>query len=161
MLLPLCERVFVSCNNSQEKKIEPGYSTIIDLPGFEDTGPMAGLLSAFDHFPKKNFLMIGCDYPFLAGIDLLHFINSFDHSEKAAAFYNASAELYEPLLAFYNQQTAEEILAMHADKDYSLQHHLQKNHAFKFYPRNLKCIESVDTEPEFENALKIIRQTMD
>ncbi|MEO8771565.1 MAG: NTP transferase domain-containing protein [Ferruginibacter sp.] len=157
LLLPYCEKVFISCNDLQANTIDAGYSTMIDLPAYQSIGPMAALLSAFNQYADKDLLIIGCDYPFLTSNDLEQFLNSFQRIETAAAFYNSSALLYEPLLSYYNHQSRESILNMHANNEHSLQYFLKNNHAFKFYPENLKSIESVDTEAGYIEAVKTIK----
>jgi molybdopterin-guanine dinucleotide biosynthesis protein A len=158
MLLPFCEKVFISCNESQVIQFEPSYSTMPDLPVYNNIGPMAALLTAFKRFPGKDILAIGCDYPFLTGVDLINFLNSFKKTVTAAAFYNSAVKLYEPLLAYYNHRSMEAIIKMYANKEYSLQHFLKINNAFKFYPGNLKTIESIDTAGEFLLATKSIKK---
>ena len=63
MLLPVCQKVFVSCNTAQNANME--------IPGIEDRflglGPMGGLLSAFQSAPDAAWLTVAGDMP-----DLTH-----------------------------------------------------------------------------------------
>ena len=70
MLLPFCEKVFISCSKQQAETVEAGYHVIPDDERYCNIGPIAGLLTAFTQFPKKNILLIGCDYPFLKATEL-------------------------------------------------------------------------------------------
>ena len=92
MLLPLCEKVFISCNAQQANSIAEGYDFIKDAPAYNDIGPMAALLSAFTLHPHKNLLLIGCDYPFLKTAELERF--SLLCKEVPASFYNNKAVIY-------------------------------------------------------------------
>ncbi|MFT3912045.1 MAG: molybdenum cofactor guanylyltransferase [Ferruginibacter sp.] len=159
MLEPFCEKVFISCNHEQEKNIDKRYATITDLPAFNNTGPMASLLSAFTEFKNKDFLVIGCDYPFLNSIDIGNFLSSFKSTDLAAAFYNSPAALYEPLLAYYNKTSSALLFEMYNNKEYSLQHFLKKNNAIKFFPSNIESIKSIDTKEEFLEAKTLITST--
>jgi len=43
MLLPFCEKVFISCNAQQAKSVDAGYNFIEEAPIYQDFGPMAAL----------------------------------------------------------------------------------------------------------------------
>src|SRR5688572_22170139 len=58
MLGSFCEKVFISCNEKQADSMQDGHDFIIDLPAFHNTGPMAGLLTAYSTYPGKNFLVL-------------------------------------------------------------------------------------------------------
>lgn len=154
MLHSFAEQVFISGNSSQANTKEPGYHCLTDLTMYNNTGPMAALLTGFAHFPEKHILMTGCDYPFLSVPELINF--SACCTDAPVGFYNEDKALYEPLLAWYPASTAESIKEMHASGHHSLQQFLQKSHAAKYYPINKQCIQSVDTHEEFMNARKLI-----
>jgi molybdopterin-guanine dinucleotide biosynthesis protein A len=160
MLEPFCEKVFISCNNVQAGKIHADLSIIPDLAGYSNIGPMACLLSAFDQYPGKDVFVVGCDYPFLSADDILQFLNSFERDKPAAAFYNSIYGLYEPLLAYYNYDSAEEVYKVFLNKEFSLQHFLVKINAEKFFTPNEKAIESVDTKEDYEKALAFIKHSL-
>ena len=147
MLQPLCEKVFLSCNEAQAKTIDEGYLFLTDNPANSDIGPMTALLTAYENFPQMNFLLIGCDYPFLISTDLQHF--SAHCIDKATSFYNQDENIYEPLLAWYPHQSYNRLKEMHAAKQFSLQHFLKDNQAVKFCPTNRSSIISVDTNEAF------------
>ena len=156
MLSPLCEKVFISCNEEQADKIRVGYHSLTDIPCFTNSGPVAGLLTAFDHFPNNNFLIIGCDYPFLNTKDLLDFLPFCNQEHLAAAFYNEKNNLYEPLLAYYGRDCRNELLNMFATGEYSLQHFLKKIPAAKFCTESENITRSIDTKAGFEEAKHLI-----
>lgn len=155
MLLSFCEKVFISCNEAQAGTIEHGYHFLKDDPAFSNIGPMAALLTAFTQYPKKDLLLIGCDYPFLTAAELQKFLASCGH--KAAAFFNDEAGIYEPLLAWYPALAVEQLNKMHETKQFSLQHFLNDNQAAKFYPANKNSITSVDTHEAFIKAQHLIK----
>lgn len=156
MLVPHCEKIFISCNQMQVPDMADGYGFITDQDAYQNIGPMAALLSAFASFPDKNILLIGCDYPFLTSNELRQF--STFCRETPAAFYNEKFNVYEPMLAWYPASCIEFLKEMHKGRDFSLQHFLKENHALKFYPADKKTILSIDTEPEFTKALEMTRR---
>lgn len=157
MLSPFCEETFISCNHIQSKKIFPAYNTMVDLPCYNNTGPIAALLTAFKLFTNNGFLVMGCDYPFLSAKDIREFTGFCRGNNTAAAFYNASFEMYEPLLAWYPPDAADILFEMYAAKQYSLQHYLRTVNARKFYPADPKSIQSVDTKEDYCSIKKLIK----
>ncbi|WP_026628219.1 molybdenum cofactor guanylyltransferase [Dyadobacter alkalitolerans] len=151
LLSPLCDEVFLSCNRTQSAIFE-NKKTLADLPEYEDIGPMAALLSAFKTYPNTDFLIAGCDYPFLTANALSHFLSSIQKGAIAAAFYN-SEEKYEPLLAWYAQDAAPLLLERFERGQHSLQHFLREINAEKYIPISEKVMLSVDS-PEVYDQVK-------
>jgi molybdopterin-guanine dinucleotide biosynthesis protein A len=152
MLLPFCDKVFISCNKQQSLRIEDGYDFIEDDETLANNGPMAALLSAFTQHPDKNVLLIGCDYPFLKTYELQLFSNIC--KELPAAFYNKEEEIYEPMLGWYPSNYFDKLKTMYNGKQLSLQHFLKEKHAIKYLPVNINSIKSIDTAEEFLETIK-------
>jgi molybdenum cofactor guanylyltransferase len=155
MLLPLCDKVFISCNAEQVKNIDAGYNFIEDDETFGNIGPMAALLTAFTQYPAKNILLIGCDYPFLSANELQLFSNQC--KDAPAAFYNKEAEVYEPMLAWYPCSCFDKLKTMFDGKQFSLQHFLKYDSAIKYLPLNINSIKSIDTVATFLKAYSSIK----
>ncbi|MEO6252574.1 MAG: NTP transferase domain-containing protein, partial [Ferruginibacter sp.] len=147
---PFCERVFISCNESQAITIDDGYHFIKDDPAFSNMGPMAALLTVFNKFPKKNILFTGCDYPFLTVDELQRFLDGFGN--ELSGFYNAKADVYEPMLALYPASLVEQLRNMYEAHQFSLQHFLKDQQAAKYLPKDKKTMISVDTHEGFVDA---------
>jgi molybdopterin-guanine dinucleotide biosynthesis protein A len=154
MLLPFCEKIFIACNKEQAKSIEGGYNFIQDDESLGNIGPMAALLSAFALYPKKNLLLIGCDYPFLKADELEQF--SLLCNDIPASFYNKEGCIYESMLAWYPYTCFDELKRMFEAKQFSLQQLLRKYDAIKYLPTDTNCIKSVDTTEAFNEAYKLI-----
>ncbi|MFZ1784798.1 MAG: NTP transferase domain-containing protein [Ferruginibacter sp.] len=154
LLQPFCEKVFISCNEQQVNSLEPGYSFVKDHASYKNIGPMAALLSAFDLFPEKNILLIGCDYPFLMAEELAPF--SIQCRETPAAFYNREANKYEPMLAWYPATSFHALQAMYHALQFSLQQFLVKQNAAKYYPAGKHSIVSVDTPADFIKTVSLL-----
>lgn len=154
MLLPFCENVFISCDQEQLKSMEAGYPTLPDGETFRNMGPMGALLTAFIEFPKKNILLIGCDYPFLQVNELEKFSNFC--KETPATFYNQEANIYESMLGWYPYTCFEALKQMFKAREFSLQHLLRKLNALKHLPADIKSIQSIDTMEAFSQAIRQI-----
>ena len=157
MLEWVCDKVFISCNRSQATSIIAPYQILADLPDLGHVGPMAALLTAFSAYPDKDFLVVGCDYPFVTTKDLKEFEKALDREQIASAFYNGEHEVYEPLLAYYSERSGTGIFRMYNDNQYSLQHFLKENNAEKYNPARPKHVVSIDTPEDFEHAKEKIR----
>jgi molybdopterin-guanine dinucleotide biosynthesis protein A len=160
MLEWICDKVFISCNRHQAENVAKPYATITDLPVYEHIGPMAALLTAFATFPDCDFLVVGCDYPYVSNRDLKEFLKSLDSKRVASAFYQKENGIYEPLLAWYSHKSGTALERMFNNQQYSLQHFLRENNAEKYDPPRPKNIISVDTPEESQKAkYQIIRKS--
>ena len=151
MLAAMCDQVFLSCNQNQFAKIQSGHRVIQDNPEFENIGPMAALLTAFSHYPEKDFLVVGCDYPFLTRQILIRFVETLSKKSLVAAFYNHDHR-YEPLLAWYSSASATLLKNYFERGEYSLQQFLRLENAEKYEPKDQRIMKSVDTYDEFQQA---------
>jgi molybdopterin-guanine dinucleotide biosynthesis protein A len=155
ILLPFCEMVFISCSKQQAETMEAGYNVIPDDEPFNNIGPIGALLTAFTQFPKKNILLIGCDYPFLKAAELGMF--SMLCKDIPASFYNQEASIYESMLTWYPYTCFEDLKLMFEAKGFSLQQLLRKNDALKYLPTDTNSIKSIDTMEAFLEAYNSIR----
>lgn len=156
MLSEICEEVFLCCMPEQVRGIDAQYNVIPDDEEFNGTGPLAALLTAFKKFPQRDFLVTGCDYPFLTKDDLLDFSKSIPPSPVAAAFYNTDGDVYEPLLGYYSSSAGNKLLKKFSEGRFSLQQFLQEENAYKYFPRDPTHIISIDTPQQAEDARKLL-----
>ncbi|MEO7047542.1 MAG: molybdenum cofactor guanylyltransferase [Ferruginibacter sp.] len=156
MLKSMCSKVYISCNKSQAAQINKEYNIIEDLNTFNDIGPMAAILSAFHYHPEKNFVVVGCDYPFLTKNDLEGFISSIEETDKPKTFFNEKENLYEPMLGYYPHDLLPSLKEAYDAGNTSLQKILKINNAGKFSPLNITAIKSVDTEEDYQATRNMI-----
>jgi molybdenum cofactor guanylyltransferase len=154
MLLPFCEKVFIACNAQQANSIAAGYDFIEDNPLYNNIGPVAALLSAFTQYPKKNLLLIGCDYPFLTAGELEKF--SLLCKDVPASFYNKEGAIYESMLAWYPFTCFDKLKRIFDAKQFSLQQLLRETDAIKYLPTDTNSIKSIDTKETFSKAYNLI-----
>nr|WP_295920888.1 molybdenum cofactor guanylyltransferase [uncultured Dyadobacter sp.] len=153
LLAPFCEKVVVCCNEGQFSILQSAYEKLPDLPAFANSGPAAALLTAFETFPGKDFLVVGCDYPYLTAAELSNFLNFVEQDLTAAAFYNHQG-WHEPLLAWYSRFAAPSLTAMFTNGSCSLQRFLQEQQAGKYQPLSKKTMKSVDTPEDFHAVMQ-------
>lgn len=97
LLKNFCEQVFLSCRKDQQ--VPPHLNPIVD--GFNISGPLNGILSAFAQMPDKDWLVMAVDMPFVnsQALDLL--IRYRDRNKMATCFYNSQEKQPEPLLTLW------------------------------------------------------------
>ena len=71
MLLPLVEKVWVSCFDDQSP-LFPDMPLILDQKKWGQIGPINGVCTAFLQEKKVSWLVLACDYPLLSPIDIQH-----------------------------------------------------------------------------------------
>ncbi|HYK46625.1 MAG TPA: molybdenum cofactor guanylyltransferase [Parafilimonas sp.] len=157
MLSDICDRVFISCNESQSQQFNE-YETLVDSDRYKNVGPMTAVLTAFSEYPGNDFLVLGCDYPLLSGEHLRSFVQSSKDNPIAAAFYNAEETLFEPLLALYTSKAGPLLLSLFEQGRYSLQYFLGTVDACKYFPTEKKIIKSIDTPGDLEWAKKELQK---
>lgn len=153
ILKQFCSEVIISCSTDQSIKIEDKFLKLVDDEIYKDKGPLTGILTAFKKYPVKNFMVLGCDYPFINETELAAFVATINSETYAAAFYNSEAQLYEPLLACYSSVAGKDLLAAYQNGLVSLQKFLQEKNAFRYFPVNILSVKSVDT-PEGEAEVR-------
>jgi molybdenum cofactor guanylyltransferase len=156
-----CDQVFISCNQEQAEVLKAQQIPLIpDLPQYKHSGPVAALLSASTAYPGKDWLVMGCDYPFITEAEINTLVSNGQSAIMAAAFYHTQSCFYEPLLALYKTACFPSIEEDHRQQQYSLQHFLKHNQATKCYASDEYRLQSIDTSEAYEVALKQIRESL-
>ncbi|MEP7171295.1 MAG: molybdenum cofactor guanylyltransferase [Bacteroidota bacterium] len=158
MLQSLCENVFISCNREQSNSISEKYNFITDEKQFENIGPMAALLSAFENHKDVSFLAVGCDYPFIKKEDLKRLIDARNENALAVSYFNKELSVEEPLLAIYESTSYALIKNNFENKKYSLRYFLQESNALKIFPSMPESIMSIDTSEQYQNVMRVIER---
>ncbi|MES2559625.1 MAG: NTP transferase domain-containing protein [Bacteroidota bacterium] len=144
MMKPFCNGVFISCNNQQQSDIDEQYQTILDNATFENTGPMTGVLSAFEQLPQAPLLVTGCDYPYFTEADMKTLIDARANGFDVVCYHNPESGFDEPLLAIYEKQCAPLLLDFYQKGNTSLQQFLKTVNTKRTFPSLSKNIKSID-----------------
>ncbi len=157
MLEPLCEKVFISCNKSQKSSIPDSYQTIVDAPIYENIGPMAALLTAMETYPNTDFLVVGCDYPFITTTELRKLLEVKLETILYNCFANKSGNILEPLLSHYHHDIINHLQKKFKQNSFSVQAVLRECSGHIIVPENQMSISSIDTIEAYENTIKQLR----
>lgn len=155
LLSSVCENVLISCNKSQSNTIPDTYSVIEDSDKYHNIGPMASLLSAFEKYPGHNFLLIGCDYPFIGKKEIELLLRSFCENNSLVSLVNSDTQIEEPLLAVYPSDVYPVLTEQFSKKEFSLRHLLKKLNSIRI-PASGPVVKSVDTPETYKEALLIL-----
>ena len=98
------DRAFVSTSNEQRDEPERRrFDQIVDR--YADMGPLAGILSAMDEYPRADWLVVACDLPNIDAMTLRHLIDKQSSEHPFTAYISSHDGLPEPLCAVYRSGT--------------------------------------------------------
>ena len=152
----ICDQVYLCCNQKQELQIDNAYQSIIDHIKYENSGPIAAILSAMEIYQNKSFLVLACDYPLLTNDDIIKLKNNWEFENNSVAFYNNETTFREPLLAIYHQKDLQKLAQFYNEGNTSLQFFLNEINAIKIQAISNKNLTSIDTKEAFEKTYHLI-----
>lgn len=92
--------VYVSTAADQsDDPVRRNFQQIVDR--YENMGPVAGILSAFDTSPGNGWLVLACDLPNIDDSTIRFLIENASASDPFTAFRSVNDDLPEPLCAIY------------------------------------------------------------
>lgn len=94
---PFCQQTFLSCREDQKEQF-PEELQLLDP---YETGPLGGILSAFEVSPNEAWLVVACDMPFVNKHTFDFLLQNREKARLATAFENPITHLPEPLLAIW------------------------------------------------------------
>ena len=98
-------RVFVSARADQSEDPERGkFEQILD--GYENMGPVAGILSAMDFKPNVSWLVLACDLPNIDDQTIQYLLENQSERQPFTAYRSSHDDLPEPLCALYRPESA-------------------------------------------------------
>ena len=136
LLIRFCDEVFIS---SKENKYP--LPTLLDNAKYENMGPIAGLLTAFD-YQETDWLVLAIDYPEITAKDIEKLLAP--HSKLAAVYYHPETEFFEPFIACYRKEFKPLLLTEYELGNTSMQKLLHRADIHKVLPENLESIKSIN-----------------
>ncbi len=95
-------RAFVSTRTDQSDEPErQRFPQIVDR--YANMGPIAGILSALEEYPGKDWLVVACDLPNVDRGTLEYLIEHFSDGQPFTAYRSSHDGLPEPLCAVYRR----------------------------------------------------------
>jgi molybdopterin-guanine dinucleotide biosynthesis protein A len=113
----VCEAVWVSARADQMLPTPAGVDIIVD--GYKQLGPAAGLLSAWDRFPDRPWLVLATDMPWVHSDHLRLLLRTRDPNATATVFRHSDG-FAEPLCAVWEPQARPTLQCRVARGDASL-----------------------------------------
>ncbi|MEZ0485366.1 molybdenum cofactor guanylyltransferase [Fibrella aquatica] len=101
LLVASCQQVFWAVNEAQMAALT--YPNKL-LDAYPQTGPLGGLLTAFDTYPDVAWLIVPCDLPKLDLGTLRMLITNRKPESLATAFWSADHLGPEPLVSLWEPQ---------------------------------------------------------
>ena len=152
----ICDQVYLSFNQTQISKLNSAYPSIIDHLKYENSGPIAAILSAMEIHQNKSFLVLACDYPLLTIGDIIKLKTTWVNENNSVSFYNNKTNFREPLLAIYHLKDLLELAKFYKKGNTSLQFFLNEINAEKIQAISKKNLTSIDTKEAFEKTYHLI-----
>ena len=152
ILSSVCRSVCISLRSDQKIEAERCEATIIeDL--YVESGPMSGLLSAFELYPRVAWLVLACDMPFVNRETLQDLVKSRDPNGYVTAFVTSQGAP-EPLLAIYEPRCLEPLRGCMRQNQKSLRAAIQKWGFHGVEPKRAEELSNVNTPEELKVALE-------
>lgn len=121
LLRAYTDEVFISCR--PEQQFDSSYARIEDQ--FENIGPLAGVLSAFQQDAENAWWVIAIDFPYInhGGLSFLYSVR--DPHRQATYFIDSETHLPEPLLTIFEPSILPVLLSAYHAGQFSLNKILQ------------------------------------
>ncbi len=145
---------YLSCNRRQNDKLP------VELPRIQDhydgIGPMGGVISAFEEFPKSSWLVIACDLPFVNTENILTILKARDRSCDVTT-YRASENFYETTFTIYEPSIVKQLAEMRSSGKHSLQDVLKKSNIKAINPLNDIDMFNVNDKKDLAELSRLIK----
>ncbi len=103
LLKKYCHEVFISCRIDQAEQIfKDGFEPLPDSA--DATGQYGAILSAFERFPNRAWIVVACDIPLVQESTLRRLIKNREPKSLVTA-YKSEEGLPEPLIAIWEPKS--------------------------------------------------------
>ncbi|MBN9485429.1 MAG: hypothetical protein BGO70_14525 [Bacteroidetes bacterium 43-93] len=157
MLGELCEDVFISCRAEQTHDIANNYKVLTDQ--VEGKGPLGAILTAFNTYPDKAWLIIASDLPLLDEETISWLIDNRDPNCIATTFESPHDSLPEPLITIWEPAAFEAIQSLFQENISCprkvLMRNLERVKIIK--PNNPQALLNANTPDDAAQVIKLIQ----
>lgn len=101
-----CQKTFLGLRPDQAEAVPADVAVVVDDDRYQ--GPFRSLLSAYQAYPDKAWLVLACDLPFFNEQVLAQLVQERNSSKQATAFFNASSGFLEPLIAIWEPESLQQ-----------------------------------------------------
>jgi molybdenum cofactor guanylyltransferase len=139
-----CLETYFSCRAEQVFS----ENTIVDI---NPSGPISGILSAFEFNKNVAWLIVACDMPFIDETSFELLIQNRNQEKKATAFLNTENNAPDPLFTIY-EPTSFEILSTQLETgNKSPKYFLQNNDIELVKLPKISFLKNINTKEEFDS----------
>ena len=151
LLAAVVDEVYVSVRPDQAGDAMRGrYRQIVDA--YADVGPAAGIATALELEPRRAWLVLAVDLPFLTEQTLADLIAARDTGAVATAYSSAHDGLPEPLCAIWEPAAAESLKAALARDERCPRKFLIRSNARLVPLAATQALENINTPDEYAMA---------
>ncbi len=154
LLSRFCSGTFLGLRRDQEKEAGE-FSFITDSNEYE--GPFRSILAAHEAYPKKAWLVVACDLPFLTPAALSRLIMEREPGKTATAYYNPEHDFPEPLLAIWEPEALSEAKVYAGAGNNSPGRFLKMAGYKKVMATDEQELLNVNKPDEYEEAIKKLK----
>ena len=148
LLLPFCQQVFIS----GRKEIDYSLPTLHDKIEYENYGPLAGVLTAFDQF-SSAWLIVAVDYPLFREKEINHLVKERDNTYDSTVYFDYEKQFFEPFLGIYEPNLLQ-FIKLHAERfRYSSQKILQQGMVKKIIAPQAHSLLNINTKDGYDEFI--------
>lgn len=159
LLATTCENVFFSCRADQSH--EPHLQIFHQIhDSFLDLGPIGGILSYFQKYPRTRLLVVACDMPFVDSNSIQQLINEADYFRVATVFENPEKNWPEPLFSIYHPKAQTRFFQLLGAGYICPMKMLFNSHIKKVVPQNQLAVLNGNTPEEMSELKTRIKESI-
>jgi len=144
-------KVFVSMRPDQADEVERRrHAQIIDK--YDNMGPVAGILSAFDHNPGVSWLVLACDLPNVDDDTIATLVAAHTGEHPFTAYKSSYDELPEPLCAIFSSSGRASIDAFVAEGIVCPRKMLIRSDTFMLEQSNPSALDNMNAPADLEGT---------
>lgn len=136
---------FISCRADQLEEYK-NFNCISDQ--YENTGPIAAILSAFSANAEVAWLVIACDMPWIDKDSVAFLLAKRNPSKIATAFFNQEADMPEPLFTIWEPSSFPVLQSNAAQGRYSPYRILTENEVEIIDDHEQRWLKNLNTPEE-------------
>jgi len=150
LLQSYCSKVYLSKRIDQKSYKDIAF--INDSHEFSNQGPLGGILSAMKAYPQANWLVLGCDLPFITNDTIQTLVNNRNPQKQATAFISTQDTLPEPLCAIWEGHAYNSILKLFNKGVHCPRKVLIKSDTHLLEQSNPHWLDNINTPQEYNQA---------
>ena len=157
LLQHVCPQVYLSCRPDQVEKfraLNPEIPLIPDL--YEDIGPMAALLSAFQT-KEVAWLTLACDMPLMNVPTLRNLMLQRDPSAITTTYQLPGSDFPESMCTIWEPGAYPLLFEAKAENQYSLTRFLKQQNVKKLEPDDQNALKNINTPEEYAEVVSKLK----